>query len=255
MSIVEEVRTIATNVDWPCEVKTLFRETNLGCKNAVGEAITWFFEHEEQGIILEDDCLPSQSFFGFCNQLLNFYEDNEEVFMISGYNSQQQWRAQKEDYFFSNLGGIWGWASWRRAWKHYDSEMVGLDERVETGYFRELLGDKLGGLRERQLVAAKGQIDKGQIDTWAYPWGYSRHLKGGIACVPAVSLISNIGFGPDATHTVGRHFSGVRALNLSLPVKININSVADVRYDLKFLGSGRVWMRVAKKIWRMWRSG
>ena len=110
---VEEVRIIATAVDWPCEVKTLFRDKNLGCKKGVSSAITWFFEQEEQGIILEDDCLPNRSFFYFCEELLNLYKQNEKIYMISGYNSQGQWRVESQDYFFSYLAGISARATWR----------------------------------------------------------------------------------------------------------------------------------------------
>jgi len=251
--LVNEVRRIATEVDWPCDVKTLFREKNLGSKDAVGEAITWFFQHEEQGIILEDDCLPSQSFFPFCQQMLEMYRDEERVFLISGYNAQQRWKPNEEDYFFSNFGGTWGWASWRRAWEYYDSEMSRLDELVRTNFFTQLLGEKLGQLRGRQLVSAKKSIDGGEISAWDYPWAYSRHLQGGLACVPSVSMISNIGFGPEATHTKVPPPNMIEALNLQLPAKANPHLVADVKYDLKWLGRRNFCSRVFNRLRRMWR--
>lgn len=250
--LVDEVRRIATEVDWPCDVKTLFREKNLGCKDAVGEAITWFFQHEEQGIILEDDCLPSQSFFPFCQQMLEMYRGDERVFLISGYNRQQRWKPNEGDYFFSNFGGIWGWASWRRAWEYYDSEMSQLDELVKTNFFTKLLGKKLGPLRESELVSAKKRIDAGEISTWDYPWAYSRHLQGGLACVPSVSMISNIGFGPGATHTKTHRSDMVQALNFQLPAKANPHMVADAKYDWKFLGKGNFFSRVVNRLRRMW---
>lgn len=97
------------NIDWSCEVKTLFRQENLGCKYAVSGAITWFFEHEEMGIILEDDCLPSQSFFWFCEELLNRYNNDTRIFLISGFNSINKWKNNSFDYLFSYYGSIWGW--------------------------------------------------------------------------------------------------------------------------------------------------
>ena len=108
------------SIDWPCEVKTLFREKNLGCGVAVSEAISWFFEHIEQGIILEDDCLPNNSFFEFCDTLLDIYRDNSQVSAISGNNFQQYPMALEEDYYFSAFPSSWGWATWRRAWEGFE---------------------------------------------------------------------------------------------------------------------------------------
>ena len=236
--LVVKVREIATDVDWPCEVKTLFREDNLGCKYAVSGGITWFFEHEEQGIILEDDCLPSQSFFWFCEELLIRYRDNDRIFIISGYNKEQQWCPERYDYFFSNLGGIWGWASWRRAWQYYDGEMIGLEERAESGFFEQLLGKKIGRIRKKHLLDAKQKIIQGTMNAWDFPWGYSRHVQRGIACVPSVSLIQSIGFGDEATHTKGSKEDAVCRRELSLPLRPNEEIEPDRRYDMKFLGVG-----------------
>jgi len=228
---VKEVREyIFSNIDWQCEVKTLFRDENLGCKHAISGAISWFFENEEMGIILEDDCLPSQSFFWFCEELLEYYMDDERIFMISGYNRQNVWNPEQYDYFFSHLGGIWGWASWRRAWKYYDGEMKELNLFASYGYFESLLGDKLGKERHRTLRNAI----KLNIDSWAYPWGFARHKNSGMTCVPSKSLVMNIGFGTEATHTFGANTDGILTHEISFPLKKNCFIVADELYDLKF---------------------
>lgn len=120
----ERVRGIATDVDWPCEVHTLFRARNLGCKTAVSGGISWFFEQEEEGIILEDDVLPDQSFFVFCEELLERYRHEAKVTMISGDYFHGNNHQPTASYFFSRYTHIWGWASWRRAWQHYDREMA-----------------------------------------------------------------------------------------------------------------------------------
>ena len=119
---VAMVREIATTVDWPCEVKTLFQDKNLGCKNAVSSAISWFFEHEEQGIILEDDCLPSADFFDFCENNLEKYRSDTRIMMIAGTNYLPS-ENLRVPFFFSEHFIIWGWATWRRAWQLYDLEM------------------------------------------------------------------------------------------------------------------------------------
>src|SRR5262249_20722231 len=111
-----EVRRIATQVDWPCEVQTLFRERNLGCRQAVSSAITWFFEQEQEGIILEDDCLPSPSFFPYCAELLARFRNDERIMCITGCNFQQDMKGYPYSYYFSKYHHVWGWATWRRAW-------------------------------------------------------------------------------------------------------------------------------------------
>ncbi len=122
--LCSEVRAIASAVDWPCEVKTLFRESNLGCKAGVSSGITWFFSHEDEGIILEDDVLPVPTFFNFCDEMLERYRDDARVSMISGCNLISNHFSPKQSYFFSRYNLIWGWATWRRAWQHYDVAMT-----------------------------------------------------------------------------------------------------------------------------------
>jgi hypothetical protein len=193
----KSVREIIKQIDWDCEIKTLFRDNNLGCKKAVSGAITWFFENVEEGIILEDDCLPSQSFFKYCEDLLEKYRDDKRIMLISGFNIQNIWNPSRYDYFFSNLGGIWGWATWKRAWLLYDINMNKLSYFANNRYFEYLLGGDVGEKRKKQMF----NVVKNKMDTWDYQWGFSRHLNSGMACVPSKNLIQNIGFGDNATHT------------------------------------------------------
>ena len=246
--LIAEVRRIVEEVDWPCQVRTLFRDKNIGAGSAVAGAVTWFFSHEDMGIVLEDDCLPSQSFFGFAQQLLEHYASDEDVALISGYNAQQEWKRCNSEYFFSNFGGTWGWASWKRAWSHYDSEMTKLDEIVAAGRLRRELGSKLGKLRERELLSARSQIRSGEIDAWDYQWAYSRHLIGGLACVPSVSLVENIGFGPNATHTRIPPSRIVRRKELSLPLTVNLEKQADKEYDLRFIRKRPLFLRLFSRL-------
>ena len=228
---VKVVREYVLNsIDWDCEIKTLFRDKNLGCKYAVSGGITWFFEHEEMGIILEDDCLPSQSFFWFCEELLERFKDDKRVMIISGYNKQQTWNEDKYDYFFSHFGGIWGWATWKRAWDCYDGNMSELQFCIDNNYLKYLLGEQLGRIREGQLIDTINR----NIDSWDFPWGFSRHLNSGMACVPSKSLITNIGFGSDATHT--KKYDGIHIIRheIEFPLRENRIIIADRRYDLLF---------------------
>lgn len=141
--LVRRVRQIATTVDWPCSVYTLFREHNLGCKRAVSEAISWFFENEEQGIILEDDCLPNPDFFSFCDVLLERYKDDPRVWMITGNNFQDGQKRGNGSYYFSRYSHIWGWATWRRAWRCYDRDLSFWPEWKSSADWLKKMPDKI----------------------------------------------------------------------------------------------------------------
>jgi len=232
---------VLQNIDWDCEVKTLFREGNLGCKYAVSGAIDWFFEHEEMGIILEDDCLPSQSFFWFCEELLERYKDDQRVYLISGYNKQNKWKADEQSYFFSNLGGIWGWASWKRAWQDYDVDVIDIDQFIAEKHFENLLGKKLGALR-RYMIYNSVIVDK--VNTWDYQWGYARHKNNGLACVPSRSLIENIGFGEAATHTFGMNPDDVFRNEIDFPLKWKKFFVPDRAYDELLFRQASLFKRI-----------
>lgn len=201
----EKVRRIATNVDWPCEVKTLFRERNLGCKLGVSEGINWFFQQEEEGIILEDDCLPSQSFFYFAEYCLKKYKKTSNVWQVSGFRFTGREGAtqklQPDAYAFSRYGSIWGWATWKRAWEKYDIDVINLTKSSQLEYkLNSMKRIERPDIRFEQIEALR----KG-LDTWDFQWFFSRLLNDGLAVVPPKSLIANIGFGnDDATHTSGK---------------------------------------------------
>jgi hypothetical protein len=194
-----QVREIATVVDWPCTVTTQFREGNLGCKRAVSSAIDWFFAHVPDGVILEDDCVPDASFFEYASALLERYRDDTRVMSISGDNFiAGHWRPESS-YYFSAFTHIWGWASWRRAWGLYDVEMSDWPAQREGGFLRRKFPESPDS--QAYWAAAFDRVSRGEIDTWDYQWAYATFKHGGVSCMPAVNLISNIGFGADATHT------------------------------------------------------
>jgi hypothetical protein len=195
---VNQVRKIATNVDWPCELKTLFREVNLGCKTAVSSAITWFFEHEEQGIILEDDCLPHLDFFNFCETLLERYANNNRVWVITGNNFQNGVKRGDASYYFSRYNHVWGWASWRRAWQQADMEIKFWPKWKKSKEWENFwLKDEV----REYWMKIFDTFYSGKIDTWDYPWTACVWYYGGLTATPNVNLVSNIGFGKLATHT------------------------------------------------------
>lgn len=218
--LCEKTRAIIKQVDWNCEVKTLFREQNLGCGIAVSNAITWFFNNVEQGIILEDDCLPQLTFFNFCESLLNYYKTDNNVMAISGFNAQLGISRTKHSYFFANIPLVWGWATWSHAWKKFEFDIDIIDENVFNN--------------DTKMAWKKEIIDtyNGKMDSWAFKWIYN-FLKNNFICVyPNVSLVRNIGIGENSTHTDGerwwyKHIKYGEIFAIQHPPKITINYKAD----------------------------
>jgi hypothetical protein len=188
---------VLDNIDWDCEVHSLFREENLGCGKAVSEAITWFFGQVEQGIILEDDCVPSISFFSFCEELLAKYKDSDLIYHIAGNNPLDNTKS-RYSYYFDRIEHMWGWATWRRAWNKYEYDIDGLDDFIKEKKINKLV--RRGCDREYWLNIFK-QMEKHEIDTWDYQWTYVIFKNDGLCINPSKNLISNIGFGVDSTHT------------------------------------------------------
>lgn len=223
-----KTRRIVDHIDWPCEVRTLFRDQNLGCRAAVSDAITWFFDHEEEGIILEDDCLPSPDFFRFCDVALSTWRHELRVMHIGGHVLIDG--PASEDMLFSHLVPIWGWATWRRAWQQYDSEMTRIGT-LHTLPLRDWYGSQY-----RNVVKAIENVCFGKVDAWGARWVLTVMANQGLSVLPRVNLISNIGFGSDATHTtVDSH---VASLPLgSLPATLHLPSILGARraYDHRYL--------------------
>ena len=190
---------IETQIDWNCTLRTLFRTTNRGCGYGPAEAINWFFEHVEAGIILEDDCLPTLHFFSFCQQLLEQYEADERVYMITGTNALKKWFRFQQAYFFSYMGHSLGWATWRRAWQAFDYDMKGVD----SGGMQKQLRTTLMSNRcaDHYLAQFLTYQKTRPADVWDFQWLFARWVNGGCTIVPAVNLVSNIGFNAEATHS------------------------------------------------------
>ncbi|MFK0733810.1 MAG: glycosyltransferase family 2 protein [Gloeotrichia echinulata GP01] len=193
-----KTREVIKSVDWDCEVLTNFSEINLGCKYRVYSGLDWVFSQVEEAIILEDDCLPTPSFFYFCQTLLQRYRDDERVMHISGNNFQFGQSRTPYSYYFSKYNHIWGWASWKRAWQHYDVEMKTWEEFKVLEIINFIHTDPY---EQRYWGNIFDQVHAGLIDTWDYQWTYTCWSQGGLSILPNVNLVSNIGFRSDATHT------------------------------------------------------
>ena len=197
--ICQQTKDILNQIDWDCELITLFREVNLGCGKAVSNAITWFFELEEEGIILEDDCLPSIDFFRFCDDMLDYYRSNEKISHICGCNFQDGLKRSDGDYYFSKLTHVWGWASWRRVWNKYDFQMSHLEKAIESDV---LSGLTLNKRYKEILYNAFTRTKNGEINTWDYQYLFLNQVNNHLSVIPNYNMISNIGFNSDGTHTL-----------------------------------------------------
>ena len=226
--VCEETRNIAINVDWDCTVIKLFRQNNLGCKQAISEAITWFFEKEEYGIILEDDCLPSQSFFGFCSQLLMRYKDDERIGHIAGINFQQGNPRGDGSYYFSRLTHVWGWAGWRRIWKDYDQNISTFHAFAQS---RNIYNSESHASFAAYWLDAFSKVFSNEINTWDYQYAYLNLINNRLCIIPNKNLVSNIGVGENATHTAAHPFQNLpldEIVSLQHPAFFIANLEADI---------------------------
>ncbi len=185
--IVAEVRQwVLDNIDWPCEVKTLFSDENLGCGKAVSGAITWFFSQEESGIILEDDCVPNQSFFMYCEELLDKYKDDQHIWHIAG-NNPLGITDCDGSYYFAKIMHCWGWASWADRWQHYNFDLIDYSNQNVQNFS----DDKY---IQKYWLNILNKMRNHEIDTWDYQWTFEIIKNNGLCINPSKNLISNIGY-------------------------------------------------------------
>lgn len=209
---------VLDNINWECEVKTLFRDKNLGCKLAVSSAIDWFFENEEQGIILEDDCLPNKSFFMFCEEMLEKYKNVDEVAVISGDNFNKN-KIGDADYYFSKLPNIWGWATWKRTWKKYDLSMSLYKDFKKDNKIKNIWSKKIV---QNYWIDIFDRVYANEIDTWDYQLAFTIFLNNYLCICPNKNLVSNLGFDGNFTNTVlkNKKLSNLETEEFVFPLKL-----------------------------------
>ncbi len=225
----EAVRKLIDKIDWCDDLRKLYAEKNMGCRNRLASGIGAVFEAVQEAIILEDDCLPDPSFFRYCEELLERYRDDESVMSISGVNFQYGW-PMSNSYFGSRFAHVWGWASWRRAWNRYD---VTLSEWPKLRNDPNLLDLDAPGYRE-YWTRIFDLVHDGKIDTWDFQWTFAHMRNCGVAITPTINLVENIGFASDATHTdrVPQWFGqsgGAMDFPLKHPDTLELDDAADAR--------------------------
>ncbi|MBC7774843.1 MAG: nucleotide-diphospho-sugar transferase [Phycisphaerae bacterium] len=215
---VAAIRAQIEKIDWPCEVRTLFREQNAGLRAGVYGALNWFFEAVEQGIIIEDDCLPDLSFFPFCEAMLEQYAHEEQVMHIGGSNvAERLTQSLPTSYFFSQFSFVWGWASWRSAWAKMSLDLEGFEDFVRENGIKSLTTEPMAGAYMLEKFRATKAREN---NSWAYAWAYSVLKQKGLSIVPRINLVQNTGIGEaEATHTKeSDNKAKIRASRLAFPL-------------------------------------
>ena len=248
----EAVRKIVTEgVDWDCDVQLKFSDINLGCGKAESSAMLWFFEAVGEGIVIEDDTLPDTSFFYFCKELLSYYRNDETVRMIGGNNFQRGKKRGDGSYYFSNITHSWGYASWLRAWKDYDFQLKSINENK----IKELVAKKFSKDDEKNFwIKVYHKLLAGVYDTWDFQFLFKMWENDAVCIIPNENLVTNIGFGNNATHTTNKDDPAAnRPLGhikeIVHPTKKEVSSDAD-RYFFKkiMIQSNNRWERRVKKV-------
>lgn len=242
--IVNNTRqVILDSIDWDCEVKTLFREKNLGCGSGVYDAINWLFENENQGIILEDDCIVNDSFFRFMSEMLTEYKYDERIGMIAGTNPIII-KNYKYSYLFSNFKSCWGWATWKRSWDNMDINMNWRDTEFDSIIAN--CGYRCSSRRE-WLFKLKA-IDNNYVSAWDWQWYFSLAAQNQLCIYPKVNLVTNIGNDLNATHT---SFSSISmpSFPMDFPLKRPHYVVPCISFEKKFASaSNTLYSRLSRII-------
>lgn len=226
---VAATRAVVEQIDWPCVVTRHYAPVNLGLRRRVESGLNRVFASVEQAIILEDDCVPDASFFPFCAELLARYAHDERVMAVTG-DSFRRRPLRAASYSFSRFPHCWGWATWARAWRHYDGAMADWPALRATNWLQKLLGDRRAA---RNWQTTFDQVHAERVDSWALRWTYSCWRHAGLAALPGVNLVSNIGFGGAATHTGAAHspFANMPAERMTFPLRHPPAVAPDTRSD------------------------
>lgn len=193
-----QCKLLIQNINWKSKIKKKYLKNNLGCKNAVSRGISWFFKNVKMGIILEDDCIPTESFFKFCEWGLKKFKNSKKVGTITGNNFLNLKINIKSSYYFSKYAHCWGWATWRNRWALYNKNISFWKRWKNSKNYRELFNLKHEILYWKKIF---NNVSKNKIDSWAYPWNLCLWYNNKIVLTPKYNLVKNVGYGNSATHT------------------------------------------------------
>ena len=228
-----EARAITEDVDWPAEVHRDYSDVNLGARRRYATGVDWVFRHVEEAIVFDDDCLPDDSFFPFCAEMLDRYRDDPGVMMVCGTNYLERWKDRAQSYHFSIYGSVWGWATWRRAWALYDSSMSSWSDPVVRERVRSVIAD------DEQFEIQARRFDRVVADedrhSWDLPWYLTRLANAGSTIVPAVNLVVNLGNADGRGLPAGHPLANLPAGSLEFPLRHPDRTDVDRDHDRRHL--------------------
>lgn len=247
-ALCRETRALFDALPWPCAVHKDFAPDNLGCGRRPATGLDWVFGQVDRAIILEDDCVPDATFFRFCDELLDRYADDERVMMVSAMNLAGSWKEAEQSYHFSYYGSTWGWATWRRAWRHFNYDMPMWKNAEVQDRVRDVLAE------ESQFAYRKAVFDGDHAKAWDYQWHFARISQSGLAAVPAVNMMTNLGFGAHATHTKDANspLAKIPALAMTFPLRHPFAVAVDRRYDSLWFAKNAPAGFQRHRGWRGW---
>lgn len=259
----QKTREIVSKIDWDCDLYTNFSDTNKGSFKSTSEGITWVFSHVDRAIILEDDCIPHSSFFTFCSELLEYYENDTRIALISGNNFQLGSNKTKESYYFSRYTHIWGWATWKRTWEQVDFSMKGWPE------YKEINGLRSSFFNKKEITHWRGiyqeMFDKKRKLHWDYLLSLASYMNNTVTILPNVNLVSNVGFGEDSSNCKTRgelHCLSVEAVTFPLTHPSFVTRLVkadDYTEKMVFSGAHNKWASyikpfISKKLLNLYRN-
>ncbi len=244
-------RAVVEQVDWPCDVVRDFSDTNLGCRRRVASGLTRLFETVDRAIILEDNCIPHPTFFQYCEALLKRWQDDDRLWSISGDNFQFGRRRTSHSYYFSRYSHVWGWATWRRAWRHYDDAMSLWPELRDGGWLTDLFPAPGQAAYWRERLQATYED---RVDSWAYRWMLTCWQQYALHVLPNVNLVTSIGYGSQATHTtVVDPFANLGTQPMTFPLShpsyMIRNAQADAYTDATIFAPPSRLRRWRRRVW------
>jgi hypothetical protein len=229
----ERVRNTVTDIEWDCDLRTNFADENLGLRKRIPSGLSWVFDKEERAIILEDDCVPHLDFFRFCDELLEYFEDDDRVGMISGTNLLGRWKDDKYSYHSVNLMSVWGWATWKSRWEDFDVDMT----EWENPEAKRAVQDSYTVRSAYETRwAAYDRAYRGQMETWAYPWAFSQLVRNRRCIIPSRNLVTNVGDEGEGTHNMkGNPFVQLRTYEMKWPLHHNTYIVPDREFSRRVM--------------------
>lgn len=232
-------------IDWSCTIHKKYAQENLGCKYNPQDAITWFFEQVQMGVILEDDCIPSESFFPFAYDILNHYKNDYRIFGFTGTSMVSQASKSKASYYYSEYVQTWGWGTWADRWQMHLKNLENFEEHLDDPLAQSRIENKIAN---RQIIHRARISFRDQLDAWDYQWFYSAFANRGLFVVPSQNLVRNIGFGEDATHTKDMTNRVLKECEIDFPLVRPVNILPNLYWDDIFYKTKYGWLRKREKL-------